>query len=256
MAFSNLVLQKKSGIAVLTLNRPRVLNATDSDTCREMVAAIKDIEQDGEIGVAILTGAGKAFSAGQDMKELRQVGTREPIVVLRTALAALAEMTKPVIAAVNGYCDSAGLEMVLTCDVIVASENAVFVDHHARFGLIHGGGATQRLPRWVGRSRAMEMLLTGEEVSAQEAYVMGLASHVAPHDKLLARAEELARKILRNDPASVKGVKFLIRQAERMDLAAGLELEGAENERWWREGRAGYNKERLKALWAEKKASK
>ena len=255
MAFTNLILQKKNGVAILTLNRPQVLNATDIATCREMVEAIKDVEQDDRIGVLVLTGAGKAFSAGQDMKELRQVKTREPIVVLRTALAALADMTKPVIAAVNGYCDSAALEIVLICDIIIASESAVFVDHHARFGLIQGGGATQRLPRWVGRSRAMEMLLTDEEVPAREAYVMGLVSHVVPDDKLMARAEDLARKIIKNDPTSIKGTKFLVKQSEKMDLASGLELEGAENARWWKEGRGGYSSERLKILWAEKKTT-
>lgn len=254
MAYSSLILEKKNGVARLTLNRPHVLNATDLATCREMMGAVEEVERDDSIGVMILTGAGRAFSAGQDMKEMRQLRVRQPIVVLRSALQALAEMTKPVIAAVNGYCDSAGLEMVLICDIIVASDNAVFVDHHARFGLIHGGGATQRLPRLVGRTRAMEMLLTGEQVSAPEAYVMGLVNHVVPPDKLMERAEAIAREILKNDMMSVKGIKFLMKQAERMDLASGLELEGAENERWWREGRAGYSQERLQALWSEKKA--
>ena len=244
MSFENIILDKANGVAKIILNRPQVLNAMNEELMQEMAEAIEDTGQDDSIGVLVITGAGRAFSAGRDMKEIRQrpEGVYRPAPPTRPMLE---NLDKPVIAAVNGYCFTGALELVLSFDIIVASENAVFGDTHARYGLVHGGGATQRLPRLVGAMKAKELLFLCEPISATEAERIGLANKVVAADKLEEAVMEMAAKILSNSRTSLGIIKGLVNRGMKMDLAAGLELEAVEYQRYRERSSAADTNSRL-----------
>jgi len=230
MGFKNIIVEKKEGIAKITLNRPQVLNALNQQILSEIQAALEDIRRDDNVGVVLITGAGRAFSAGLDIKALSGLGRGGYVGVGISGLGggpieAIESLPKPVIAVVNGYCLTGALEVALACDMIIASENAVFGDTHAKWGLRPGWGLSQRLPRLVGVMKAKELSFTAEMISAQEAERIGLINKVVPAEKLEEAAQELARKMLSNSRGSIAAYKTLINEGMRADLATGLKIE-------------------------------
>ncbi|MBI2916400.1 MAG: enoyl-CoA hydratase/isomerase family protein [Chloroflexi bacterium] len=212
MAYRDLRLEKRDGIAWLTLDRPNVLNALSSELLDELEQATVEIEADDSVRVVILSGAGRAFSAGRDVAEIAVKGARQ--VLQRSSgghvFHRLALLPKPTIAAVHGPCFTGALELALACDIIIASEDASFGDTHARLGVIPGGGGTQRLPQRIGPHRAKQLLFTGLPITAGEAERIGLVNRVVPRERLLAEAEAIARAILEASPHSLATEKRLV----------------------------------------------
>jgi enoyl-CoA hydratase len=211
------------GMALIVINRPEKLNALDAETMGELDEALGRMESDPDLRGLILTGAGeKAFIAGADVQELaratpmeaQQISLRGQRIVQR-----LETLPKPSVAAINGFALGGGLELALCCTLRVASENARLGQPEVKLGILPGYGGTQRLPRLVGRGRALEMLLTGEPIDAAEAYRIGLVNHVVPQAELLEFSRALLRKIFENAPVGAA----LIAQAVDLGLSAGLE---------------------------------
>jgi len=229
MAFENLLYEKRNGIAYVAVNRPEKLNALNRKTMDELHDCFQGIERDDEVRVVILTGAGeKAFVGGADLNELAvqtPVEGKELSVRGQKILDLIEHLGKPVIAAVNGYALGGGCELALACTIRIASENARLGQPEVRLGLIPGYAGTQRLPRLVGRGRALEMVLSGEPVSAAEAYRIGLVNQVVPAQDLIAAAEKLARKILANAPLAVKFALEAVNHGLEMTQAEGQFLE-------------------------------
>lgn len=207
MSYENLKIADSGGIRTITINRPEKLNALNVATIAELDAAITEVEADDEIAAVVITGAGdKAFIAGADISELATLG---PVEAKEFALRGqevfrrLERLAKPVVAAVNGYALGGGCELSMACHIRVASSNAVFGQPEVKLGLIPGYGGTQRLPRIVGRGRALEILLTGRNVTAAEAQNIGLANVVCDPDELDEVVAELLKSILANGPLAV-----------------------------------------------------
>jgi enoyl-CoA hydratase len=201
------LVEKRADIAVITVNRPDKLNALNAETVTELRHALEDVAHDESIRAVILTGAGeKSFVAGADIAELARMTPLSGIDVSRQGqdtFRFLETMRKPVIAAVNGFALGGGLELALACHFRVASPNAKFGLPEVKLGIIPGYGGTVRLPRVVGRGRALELMLTGDMIDAEEAYRIGLVNHVYPLAELLGSAEQLAKKIAANGPVAV-----------------------------------------------------
>jgi enoyl-CoA hydratase len=208
MAYETLMVETRDGVAVVTVNRPDKLNALSDRTMEELDRAFAALAGDAAVRGVILTGAGEtAFVAGADIAELATqtpVEGRERSIRGQRVLDRIENLGKPVVAAVNGFALGGGCELALACHVRVASEGARLGTPEVKLGIMCGYGWTQRLPRLVGKGRALEMLLTGEMVDAQEALRIGLVNRVVPKDKLLAEAEALLRKVLANGPVSLR----------------------------------------------------
>src|SRR5262245_27530458 len=208
MSYQDLLVETRDGVAVVTVNRPDKLNVLSDSTIEELNAAFSVIAGDPSVRGVILTGAGeKAFVAGADIAELATqspVDGRERSLRGQRVLDRIEGLGKPVVAAINGFALGGGCELAMACHVRVAAEGARLGTPEVKLGLMCGYGGTQRLPRLVGRGRALELLLTGEMVDAQEAWRIGLVNRVVPRDKLLAEAEALLRKMLANGPVSLR----------------------------------------------------
>jgi enoyl-CoA hydratase len=208
MAYQNLLVDTRDHITFVTINRPDKLNALDDRTVEELDAAFAAIGADPQARGVVLTGAGeKAFVAGADIAELSTqspVDGRERSLRGQRTLDRIERLGKPVVAAVNGFALGGGCELAMACHVRVASENAKLGTPEVKLGLMCGYAGTQRLPRLVGKGRALEMLLTGEMVDATEALRIGLVNRVVPREKLLAESEGLLKKMLANGPVSLR----------------------------------------------------
>jgi len=208
MNYESLIVEKRDGVAIVTINRPEKLNALNEKVMQELDAAFAALGADGDVRGVVLTGAGeKAFVAGADIGELSRqspVGGKEKSIRGQRTLDRIENLGKPVIAAVNGFALGGGCELALCCHVRVASENARLGTPEVKLGLMCGYAGTQRLARLVGKGRALEMLLTGEPVDAAEAHRIGLVNKVFPKEKLLAEAEALLRKMIANAPTSLR----------------------------------------------------
>ena len=230
-SFENLRYEKRNRIAFLTVSRPRVLNALNAALMRELDLGFRAVRDDDDVLAAILTGDGdKAFVAGADIGELAELGTLEARAFAargQVVFSLIERCGKPVIAAVNGYALGAGCELALACGIRLASQNARFGQPEVKLGIIPGYGATQRLPRLIGKGRALELLLSGEMIDAAEALRIGLVNGVLPADQLLPAAEALARKIMANGPLAVRNCLDAVNQGLEMTLEAGLEHEAA-----------------------------
>ncbi|MBI4303787.1 MAG: enoyl-CoA hydratase/isomerase family protein [Chloroflexi bacterium] len=228
MKYSTVIYEKQGRIARITLNRPEVLNALNPQLFRDLRAALKEIAADKSVGVVVLTGAGRAFSAGADIKDISGGTQAEQVDLLRRlalgVTAAIEELDKPVIAAVKGYCFTGALEIATACDLVIAAESATFGDTHARWGLTPTWGGTQRLPRLIGPLKAKEMTFTCDTITATEAQRLGLINRVVPDAKLEEAVEELANKILANSPASIRIQKSLMNRGLRMDYASAQKM--------------------------------
>jgi enoyl-CoA hydratase len=208
MSYSHIQFEIKDGIAVLTINRPEKLNALNDAVIQELSEAVTEIETDDEIRGVLVTGAGpKAFVAGADIGEL---ATQGPLSGKARSLAGqevfrrLERCGKPVIAAVNGFALGGGCELAMACHLRLASEKAKFGQPEVKLGIGPGYGGTVRLPRLVGKGRALGLLLTGDMIDAEEAYRIGLVNRVVPAEELMAEAEKLLRRILANGPVAVR----------------------------------------------------
>ncbi len=202
LTLENVLYQKKESIAYVTLSRPKVLNALNQRTWESLRAAFEDARDDAAVRGVIMTGAGdKAFIAGADIGELATVSAVEAAQssnVGQEVLNLVESLGKPVIAAINGFALGGGCEMAMACTIRVASETAKFGQPEVKLGLVPGGGGTQRLPRLVGKGRALQIILSGETISAQEAYRIGLVNEVVPAAEVIARAEAILKQIFAN----------------------------------------------------------
>lgn len=225
-----LIYEVREGVAILTLNRPEAMNSIDPETRGELRESWQRAAQDDAVHCVVLTGSGdKAFCTGSDLKKTMPPKESPAQLTFGQAqphhLLAGMDLDKPIIAAVNGYAMGGGMELALACDIRIASENAQFALSEVRIGSIPGAGGTQNLPRLIGRSDAMLMLLTGDRVDAQEALRTGLVSKVVPLPQLLETALALANRIAQNAPLSVRAVKRLVRDGAALPLAQAMAME-------------------------------
>jgi enoyl-CoA hydratase len=208
MPYSSLLYDLRDGVATITVNRPDKLNALNDTVIEELGQAVGAVEADEAVRGVIVTGAGpKAFVAGADIAELSRQGPldgKARALVGQAVFRRLERLGKPVIAAVNGFALGGGCELAMACHIRIASDRARFGQPEVKLGIGPGYGGTVRLPRLVGRGRALELLLTGEVIDAQEAHRIGLVNRVVPADRLLAEAEALLRTILANGPLAVR----------------------------------------------------
>lgn len=222
----NLLVLREDPIAIVQLNRPKVLNALNLALMKELAEALQQLDQDEKIRCLILTGDERAFAAGADIREMAEAG---PIDMLQRNTLALLDriqsISKPIIAAVSGYALGGGCELALLCDMIVASETARFAQPEINIGVIPGAGGTQRLARALGKQGAMEFILTGRTMSAKEAQDAGLVCRVVPPEACLDEARKLAAEICQRSPLAVKLAKEAILKAFETSLRDGLDFE-------------------------------
>jgi len=224
-----LLIEKNEGVATLTLNRPAAMNALSRALRAAIMEAFTHLRGDASIGVVILTGAGKAFCAGLDLKELGgESGSgddNESAVAGGDVVKALTSFDRPIIGAINGYAITGGFELALACDILIASTNARFADTHARVGLVPGWGLSQKLSRVIGIYRAKELSLSGNYLSAEQANAWGLVNRVVAPDELLPACRALAQDILSCVPATMRAYKRVIDQGFATTFGEGLRLE-------------------------------
>lgn len=221
MTFDNLQLETADGIAVVTINRPRVMNALNAPTLRQLSEALGALEADEKIRVIILTGAGeKAFVAGGDIAAIAEYAplqARDFARLAQSVLDAIERCPKPVIAAVNGFAVGGGCELAMACDLRLAADHARFGLPEVNLGILAGWAGTQRLPRLVGKGRALELLWTGDLIDAAEAHRIGLVNRVTAAGELLTTARELAGKIAAKGPVGVRLTKEAVNNGLEMD---------------------------------------
>src|SRR6202795_2743781 len=231
LKLENVVYDKEGPIAYVRLNRPKVMNALNKATINELRAAFEDARDDSAVHGVILTGAGeKAFAAGADIAEIANNTAVEAEEATRRgqALTDLIEnLGKPVIAAVNGFALGGGCELAMSCSIRIAAESAKFGQPEVKLGVMPGGGGTQRLPRLVGRGRALQLILTGEIISAQEAWRIGLVNEVVPAANLISRAETILKQIFSNAPLGVKFSIEAVNKGLEASVSEGLLLEAS-----------------------------
>lgn len=221
------LLEKHEGYAIVTLNRPDEMNALSRELRSDFVEAFAECTRDEAIRVVILTGNGRAFCAGFDLKELASSESDASEEADNTIARAMEAFEGPIIGAINGHAITGGFEMALACDVLIASENARFADTHARVGILPGWGLSQKLPRLIGTSRAKEVSFTGVPVFAQQAYEWGLVNHVLPADELLPRAVKMAEDMCACVPHILAQYKPLIDDGLSKPLDEALKWEEA-----------------------------
>lgn len=226
MEFKNTLYEKSEGIATITINRPQALNALNEETIREIMARLGDATEDENIKAIVITGAGdRAFSAGADLNMMKNVNPVKAVELSRLGQQLcdqIEALGKPVIAAINGYALGGGLELAMACDLRVASENAQLGQPEINVGLIPGWGGTQRLPRYVGKGRAKEMIFTGKRIDAKIAERLGLINMVVPADQLKSKVRELALELTAKPPIAIKLSKALINNSIETLPEAGL----------------------------------
>lgn len=227
--YKTIIYEKKGNIGLLTINRPEKLNAISNELTFELKQLVSEIEKDEELRVLVITGTGdKAFVAGADIGELvdrdalmgRRVSRERQEIFSR-----IENLQIPVVAAVNGYALGGGLELALACSIRMSSDKAQFGAPEVKLGIIPGDGGTQRLPRLVGLGRAMEMMLTGDFIDAQEAFRIGLVNKVFPHEELMEKAMKLAQKIASRPPLAVRYAKEAVNRSQEGDSVSGYALE-------------------------------
>ena len=229
MGYENILYQKKNGIAYITFNRPKVLNALNRQTVEELQHALMDARRDESVRVLILTGAGeKSFVAGADIGELAQqtpVNGKEFSLYGQSVLHLLETMGKPSIGAINGFALGGGCELALACTIRIASKTAKLGQPEVKLGILPGYGGSQRLSRLCGKGVAHELCLTGEMITAEEAQRIGLVNHIYEPAELIPAAEAMAKKIIANGPLAVKFTMEAIERGVEMALEEGLFLE-------------------------------
>jgi enoyl-CoA hydratase len=231
MTYENLVAQREGNVTRIMLNRPQVMNALSPALLQELKAAIVEAGEDKDTAVLVLTGSGRAFSSGADLNSLGDIklenGRVGPVIdaAANSVIEAIQDIPKAVIAMVNGHCYTGALEIVLACDLIIASEEARFGDTHVRWGIRPSWGMSQRLPRAVGWLKAKELSFTAEAISARQAESVGLVNMTVPAEKLEETVSELAAKISANSLEAIAAYKYLYNHTAQDTLARGLEFE-------------------------------
>ena len=229
--FKRIIYEKKDGVAWITLNNPQRFNALDYEMRKELKVALEDASSDKSIIAVVITGSEKAFCAGGDVQAFAEMKPLDVLELYRDVGTALVlgrmirDMSKPVVAAVNGYCLGAGFELAQSCDIIFASEDAVFGQPEINVGLIPGGGGTQRLPRFIGEKKAKELIFTGDRLTAKEIAEMGLINKVVPGDQLMNVVKEFIEKIKSKSPVAIAAAKEAINAAMEMSLSEGFKYE-------------------------------
>jgi len=229
MALKNLLYCVDDGVAVITFNRPKALNALNAETLEEFRQTLQKADYDDNVGALVLTGSGhKAFVVGADIEEIR---TKTPSEAMKyTELGNgtcryLEKLAKPSVAAVNGIALGGGKEIAMSCDIRFSSENAMFGQPEILLGIIPGWGGSQRLPRLIGQGRALELLLSGEQITAQRAYEIGLVNRIFPEENLLENAVKFARKLACMPPFAMKMLKQAVYTGNEIDMASALDFE-------------------------------
>lgn len=228
--YENITFENKDGIGILTMNRPKALNALNMDTMKELGPCLDEIAKDSSVKVVIITGSGKSFVAGADIKEMLPMTSKEGYdwgKVGQGVFNKIEQLPQPVIAAINGYALGGGCEMAMACDIRIASEKAKFGQPEVGLGIIPGFAGTQRLPRLVGKGRAKELLFTGDIIDAEEAYRIGLVNRVVSKEELMEQAITMANKIRRQAPYAVQLCKEAVNVGMEVDLATGSQFEGS-----------------------------
>lgn len=226
--FKNLVLvASRNGVAEVTLNRPKAMNALSADLQARIAEVFESLQEDESVEVVILTGAGRAFCAGLDLKEIggEVEASRPRARASGNMLRAIESMTKPIIGAINGYAVTGGFELALMCDILIASTEARFADTHARVAVVPGWGLSQRLPRLIGISRAKELSLTGNYLDAATACEWGLVNRVTEPEALLPAARSIAADICSTDRKTRTTIKRIMDEGWNATLEQGLEIE-------------------------------
>ena len=231
LTLENVLYEKRGAIAYVTLNRPKVLNALKQAVFAELKSAFEDARNDASIRGVILTGSGdKAFAAGADIGEMSNYTGIEAGEATRRAQEVteiIENLGKPVIAAVNGFALGGGCELSMACTIRLAVEGAKFGQPEVKIGIMPGAGGTQRLPRLVGKGRALQLILTGEVISAQEAYRIGLVNEIVPSSNLIPRAEAILNQIISNAPLGVKFSIEAVNKGLEASISEGLLLEAS-----------------------------
>jgi len=226
MAYDNILVETRGAVGLIALNRPKALNALSDALIDELIAALDAFEADDTISATIITGSERAFAAGADIKEMASLSYIEAYRGEHaTPVTRVAEMRKPLIAAVAGFCLGGGAELAMMCDIIIAADTAKFAQPEILLGIMPGMGGTQRLPRLVGRAKAMDMILTGRTIDAVEAERAGLVSRVVPAADLLAEALEVGEAIAALSLPIVMMAKESVNRAFETPLAEGLRFE-------------------------------
>ena len=224
--YTNVLVRREGRVGIVQLNRPQALNALNSALMDELVAALQEFDTDPEVGCILVAGSEKAFAAGADIKQMAQASVVEmidsPFIGYWDKLGRIA---KPIVAAVSGWCLGGGCELAMACDMIVAAESAVFGQPEINLGIIPGAGGTQRLTRAVGKSVAMDMVLTGRRLSAQEALQYGLVARLLPNEGFAAAAVAVAAEIAAKSPIALRIAKEAVNHAFELPLAEGIHLE-------------------------------
>lgn len=224
----NILLERRGRVALITINRPDKLNALNIKTRQETAEALDELRADDSVRVVVITGAGgKAFVAGADINEFagRTAVQQRSVMKAKSIFTATEDFPRPIIAMIDGFCLGGGCELALSCDLRIASDKSRFGQPEINLGIIPGGGGTQRLTRLVGEGKAMQMILTGEMIDAQEALRIGLVNEVLPAEQLEARTFEIAEKIAEKSPVALAMAKAAVKNAARMNLREGLDAE-------------------------------
>ncbi|GAK32197.1 MULTISPECIES: enoyl-CoA hydratase [Iodidimonas] len=227
MSYETILLDKREAVGIITLNRPKAMNALNNQLMDELTAALRDLEGDDEIGCILITGSDKAFAAGADIKQMADKSYRD--VFMEDFISAnweeASRVRKPIIAAVAGYALGGGCELAMMCDFIIAADTAKFGQPEITIGVIPGAGGTQRLTRFIGKSKAMDMVLTGRHMDAAEALASGLVARVVPADDLLDVALDAAEKIAGFSRPAVMIAKESVNRAYETTLNEGMRFE-------------------------------
>jgi enoyl-CoA hydratase len=226
MDFENVIVERDGSIGIVTLNRPQQLNALSYGLVKDLSLAMQAFDADDEIRAIIVTGGAKVFAAGADIKEMAERGPFDPRLRERLMYRdRINKVAKPVIAAVTGFALGGGCELAMSCDIIVAAENARFGQPEINIGIIPGSGGTQRLTHVMGKHRAMEMVLTGEFMSAVDAERLGLINRIVPPELVLEEAKAIAAKIAAKPPLAIKAAKEAVLKSANLALDEGLDFE-------------------------------
>jgi enoyl-CoA hydratase/carnithine racemase len=230
LALANVLYEKRGAIATVTVNRPKVLNALNGATWQDLRTAFEDAQNDPGVRGVILTGAGKAFIAGADIGGLAQataIDAERSSRFGQEVLDLIENLGKPVVAAINGFALGGGCETAMACTIRIAVEHAKFGQPEVKLGLLPGGGGTQRLPRLIGRGRALQLILSGEMIDAQEAYRIGLVNEIVPAADLISRAEAILNQIAANAPIAVRFSLDAVNKGLDTSQREGLALEAS-----------------------------